>query len=574
MVDNNRFQEMNNRNPVPEQPESTAGRGPSESQTADFQVQRLNLILRSIRNINQLLIKEKDRNRLLKGICQNLVETRGYYNAWIAVLDTDRKLILAENAGVDERFQEMIQPMQQGQLTRCARTALEYPRVVLTEDPFSECTDCPLSTEYAGRGAMTVRLAQDSRIYGILSVSIPKSLVPDDEERQLLEELAADIAYGLRALELEEDQKRKEKSLREGEKRFRALVENSLSGISIARNNQVVYQNKEMEDLFGPLPRVSAHSELDVIHPDDAEKVKNFFENISSKTLRPSDMDFRVYPRDNEGNRLRMKWVYCRARVIEYQGAEAVLVNMMDMTATKEMEQILMIQDKMTSLGRVAAGIAHEIRNPLSGINIYLNTLEKIHHKPDQTQKARQIIEQIKSASQKIESVIRRVMDFSRPSEPKYTRININHPIEEAIKLSAVSLRKRRIRLKKSLTHSLPYCHADPQLIEEMVLNLITNAAEAVKLVDRERKIAVRTALNGSRIRITISDSGPGILHDMKDKILDPFFTTKHEGTGIGLSIVQRIVTDHGGTLTISGSSWGGAEFRIDMPIRKKGGPQ
>lgn len=193
----------------------------------------------------------------------------------------------------------------------------------------------------------------------------------------------------------------------------------------------------------------------------------------------------------------------------------------------------------MSSLGRVAAGIAHEIRNPLSGINIYLNTLEKIYDKENQTEKARQIIEQIKSASQKIESVIRRVMDFSRPGEPKFIRTNINQPIDEATKLSAVSLRKSRITLEKSLASDLPHCHADPHLIEEMVLNLITNAAEATKLVERERKIAVNTQFKRNRITISISDSGPGIPYDIRDKILDPFFTTKHEGTGIGLSIVQ-----------------------------------
>jgi PAS domain S-box-containing protein len=540
----------------------------TESATADAQIKRLNRVLRAIRNINHLLITEKDRNRLLRGICKNLIETRGYYNAWIAVLDNDRKLISAENSGLDEQFQKIVRSMKQGQLTNCAHQALEQPRVVLTADPFSTCMDCPLSGQYSDRGAMTVRLAQDGKIYGILSVSIPKKLVPDDEERHLLEDLAADIAYGLHALELEEDQKRKEKSLREGEKRFRDLVENSLGGISITQNNQVVYQNREMEKLFGLLPRASALSGLDIIHPDDAEKVKKFLQKISSKHIRPSDIDFRFYGSGHKGDRHRMKWVYCRARIIEYKGAEAVLVNMMDMTPIKEMEQIIRIQDKMSSLGRVAAGIAHEIRNPLSGINIYLNTLEKVYDKQNQSEKTQQIINQIKSASRKIESVIKRVMDFSRPGEPKYSRININQPIDEAIELSAVSLRKSSIVLEKSLAENLPHCHADPHLIEEMVLNLITNAAEATKMVEGERKIGVSTQFKTNRITVCISDSGPGIHQDIREKILDPFFTTKHEGTGIGLSIVQRIVTDHGGMLNIAGSQWGGAEFQIEIPTR------
>jgi len=409
--------------------------------SVDARIQRLNLILRAIRNVNHLLIKVKDRKTLIQGVCESLIETRGYYNAWIALLDTSQKLVLHAEAGLDHAFNPMIHRLEHGQLTDCARKAQDQAGVVIIEDPVSDCKDCPLSEKYASRGAMTVRLEHAGKIYGILSISIPKKLVPDDEERKLVEDLAKDIAFGLH--------------------------------------------------------------------------------NIQREAER------------------------------------------------KEMEHIIRIQDKMSSLGRVAAGIAHEIRNPLSGINIYLNTLEKVYDKENQTEKAKQIIEQIKSASQKIESVIRRVMDFSRPSEPKYTPTNINQPIDEAIKLSAVSLRKSRITLEKSLAANLPHCHADPHLIEEMVLNLITNAAEATKLVERERKIAVNTQFKKNRIMISISDSGPGIPYDIRDKILDPFFTTKHEGTGIGLSIVQRIVTDHGGTLNIFSSQWGGAEFRIEIPIRE-----
>ncbi len=407
----------------------------------DARIQRLNLILRAIRNVNQLLIKVKDRKTLIQGVCESLIETRGYYNAWIALLDTSQRLILHAEAGMDHAFEPMMKRLEQGQLTECARKAQDQAGVVIIEDPVSDCSDCPLAEQYAGRGAMTVRLEHAGKIHGILSISIPKRMVPDSEERKLVEDLSKDIAFGLHNIQLE------------------------------------------------------------------AER--------------------------------------------------------------KEIDQILKIQEKMSSLGRVAAGIAHEIRNPLSGINIYLITLEKIYDKEDQTEKAKQIIEQLKSASQKIESVIRRVMDFSRPSEPKTILMNINQPIEEAIKLSAVSLRKSRITLEKSLAENLPDCRVDPHLVEEMVLNLITNAAEATKLVDRERKIGVSTQFIKDRIRITISDSGPGIIQDIRDKILDPFFTTKHEGTGIGLSIVQRIVTDHGGALSISSSPWGGAEFYIDIPIRE-----
>ena len=245
------------------------------------------------------------------------------------------------------------------------------------------------------------------------------------------------------------------------------------------------------------------------------------------------------------------------------------MINMIDMTKAKELEHLLTIQDKMASLGRVAAGMAHEIRNPLSGINIYLNTLKKLHHRTGSEDKVKQILGQVQSASRKIESVIRRVMDFAKPGEPKLRLMDLNGPIMEALNLSAVTMRKSGISLEKDLCEKLPPCKADPNLIEEMVLNLLNNAAGAMKTMTAGKKIVVTSSVKGDGIILTVSDSGPGIAAEIKNKIFDPYFTTKSDGTGIGLSISHRIVTDHGGTITVSDSDLGGAEFRIEIPIRK-----
>jgi len=246
------------------------------------------------------------------------------------------------------------------------------------------------------------------------------------------------------------------------------------------------------------------------------------------------------------------------------------LVNMMDITRIKELEHLLRIEDKMTSLGHVAAGIAHEIRNPLSGINIYLSTLEKLWNKAESQEKVKEIIGQVKSASAKIESVIKRVLDFSKPSEPRLVLTNINKPIEEAVNLSSVTLRKSGIRIKKVLDENLPSCYADPQLIEEVILNLITNAAEAMKNMDGAKKIEVISSTKDSRIVIKVLDSGRGVSPDIRDKIFDPFYSTKNGNTGIGLSVGHRIVTDHVGSLDVYTSRWGGAEFVIEIPIEKR----
>jgi len=361
-----------------------------------------------------------------------------------------------------------------------------------------------------------------------------------------------------------------QKALEDSEKRFRDLVENALTGISIVQDNQVVYQNKEQERLLGPLPRSYLLADFEKIHPDDVETVKGLSQRIDKGEIQTLETEFRFYSHGISKDARDMRWVYCRAMLIKYRGKEAILVSMIDMTKAKELEKLLAIQDKMASLGRVAAGIAHEIRNPLSGINIYLNTLNKLHHKTGSEEKVQQIIEQIQSASHKIESVIRRVMDFAKPGEPKLALIDLNQPIREAINLSAVTLRKSGVELETVLAEDLLPCKADAALIEELALNILNNAAEAMKQMEVGKKIVVTSSVEGEGIIITFSDSGPGIAPDVKDKIFDPYFTTKSDGTGIGLSLCHRIVTDHGGALTVGDSDLSGAEFRIEIPIKEQ----
>jgi PAS domain S-box-containing protein len=359
-----------------------------------------------------------------------------------------------------------------------------------------------------------------------------------------------------------------QKALEESEKRFRDLVENSLTGISIVQDNRVVYQNQEQKRLLGPLPRSYLLADFEKIHTEDVAKVKRLSQKIDKREIQALETDFRFFPNASSKNTRDMRWVYCRALLTKYRGKDAILVNMMNMTETKELENLLVIQDKMASLGRVAAGIAHEIRNPLSGINIYLNTLKKLHNKKGSEEKVRQIFRQIQSASHKIESVIRRVMDFAKPGEPKLAPVDLNQPLKDAINLSAVTMRKSGITIESRLAEDLPLCEADSALIEEMALNILNNAAEAMKTMETGKKIVVTSNLKGEDIVLTFSDSGPGVAPAVKDKIFDPYFTTKSDGTGIGLSLSHRIVTDHSGSLTVTDSDLGGAEFRIKIPIK------
>ncbi len=361
-------------------------------------------------------------------------------------------------------------------------------------------------------------------------------------------------------------------ALRNGEKRFRDLVENSLVGILILQDGLVAYQNPEQERLFGILPKRFNFSDFENFHPEDAEKFKHFYHDVLFGKKQVSDLEVRFYPLEQvEGSPVVM-WVLCRGNLIDFEGREAVLVNMVDITRAKELEHLVMTKQKMVSLGHVAAGIAHEIRNPLSGMNIHISTLKRLLAEADGLElsvqsKTDKILRQLFSASGRIEMVIRKVMDFSKPGHPKLVKININESLKKAIDLSTVTLKKSGIKLEHVFSPWLPNCKADGHLIEQVILNLITNGAQAMERMIGNKKIVVFSSFENGNVIVRVADSGPGVPGKIEQMIFDPFFTTKSDSSGIGLSLCHRIITDHKGTLKVGKSQWGGAEFTITLPV-------
>lgn len=408
-------------------------------------------------------------------------------------------------------------------------------------------------------------LLVDGRVCGALEVCLLEQRPPRDVGPFLKEE--ADLLLSLaRRMGRTVERKRGRKALEESEKRFRDVVENSLTCISIIQDQQIVYKNPEYERLFGLSRSSFLLPDYENIHPDDIAAVDAAVQRFLNGGSRGVNMEFRFLPPRKTEAAPDVKWFHCRVSTIEHNGREAILLNLMDISRAKELEQLLRIQDKMTSLGRVAAGIAHEIRNPLSGINIYLKALEKINRQTENSPKVDAILSQLRSASNKIESVIRRVMDFSRPSEPAFVLTDLNQPVREAVNLSAVTLRKSGVQLKTDLKADLPACRADPHMIEQVILNLIANASEAMQTMEADKKIAVVTRLKPPYVCISVADSGPGVPDNISENIFDPFYTTKNNSSGIGLSICQRIVADHGGSLEVTTAVIGGACFVIKIP--------
>jgi len=167
----------------------------------------LNAVLRAICNVNQLITKETDRDRLLQGVCDNLIATLGYYNAWIALFDESGSITITANAGFNGAFAPMAERLARGELTPCGREALDQTGAVIVKDPPAECSDCPLIpliSDYSGRAGMSSGLGYGGKTYGLLTVSVPAQFSDNPEEQALFREVADDIAFALYKIELEE----------------------------------------------------------------------------------------------------------------------------------------------------------------------------------------------------------------------------------------------------------------------------------------------------------------------------------------------------------------------------------
>lgn len=231
-----------------------------------------------------------------------------------------------------------------------------------------------------------------------------------------------------------------------------------------------------------------------------------------------------------------------------------------DLTHLKAIESQIQLRDKLSSLGEISAGIAHELRNPMGVIAGYTKILSK---KSDES--LRPIIDAISKEITVMDRIISDFLSFSKPANLAITDINIKLLIEDCLNASA----GERNDISKTLElDNLPLLRGDEVLLRQAFINLIQNAIESMPSGGSLRITggSVHTH-DGEFLDILISDTGHGISEDIRNKIFLPFFTTKEKGTGLGLAIVHKIIISHGGSITVDPSK-SGTTFKIRLRIK------
>jgi len=222
--------------------------------------------------------------------------------------------------------------------------------------------------------------------------------------------------------------------------------------------------------------------------------------------------------------------------------------------------------NKLASLGRLAAGIAHEINNPLTGVLTYSSFLLKRAADAE----TRDDLETIVRETKRCRDIVRGLLDFARQVPPKKTLVDVNEVVARALDIVDNQLRVQNIRTTTSLGSDLPRLHADANQLQQVLINLLVNAADSIAAEQREIYLATDLKVRDGRkvIEVKVADTGAGIPEKHLGKIFEPFFSTKdHKGTGLGLAVVWGIVSEHGGTIEVDSKVGRGTTFTVLLPV-------
>jgi PAS domain S-box-containing protein len=358
------------------------------------------------------------------------------------------------------------------------------------------------------------------------------------------------------------DREQLSRELKDSEEKFRRLVETSLDGIALHSDMKLLYVNRACLEMFD-YPEASqmlGKSLLGFVDPSYRQAVSRWLGQMERGIPRPRIFEMKGLKSD--GRKFDLEGV---SFPTTYDGAPAIQTHIRDITHKKHLEEHLSRTEKLAALGQLAAGVAHEINNPLGGILVYsyllLEDLEP--SRPERTQ-----VEKIVREATRCKEIIQGLLEFSRHMPSKMTPINVNLVLEEVFSLVCDHLLFQNIDLVQQLDPQLPLILGDKHKLEQVFINLLMNSGESMK---GEGRLAVTTtaAPAGEMVRLSFEDNGPGIPEGYLSRLFDPFFTTKEvgHGVGLGLSISYGIIQKHLGRIYVERTGPQGTTFVIELPV-------
>jgi PAS domain S-box-containing protein len=340
-----------------------------------------------------------------------------------------------------------------------------------------------------------------------------------------------------------------------------SIIRDSAEGIvTLDVEDRITSWNRAAERIFGW--RAAEVLGLDVgrMLPDDPsvlEDRRRVGERLrAGETVR--DHETTRVRKDGKPIAVRISWSPLHDASGRHVGAIGIVL---DVTAQREMRARLVERERLAAVGEMAAHVAHEVRNPLAGIRAACEVLFLEKDPPSETAEiGGQVLHQI----DRLDQTVTELLQFASPRAVEAVATDLNELIDRVISIFREHPASRDVRIERDLAPELPTTEIDPRQFEQVLYNLLLNAAQAM---EGPGYVAVTTARDDEGVEIRVRDTGPGLSEEIREKLFQPFFTTRTEGTGLGLAVARKIVMSHRGTIDVRNAPDGGAEFRIRIPL-------
>lgn len=474
-------------------------------------------------------------------------------------------------AGTDGRLQpEAYGPVEEGQGIIGAVHADRCPaRVddVAASSQFAPETDAPEGVEIANM--MAAPLLVRGRSMGVLVAANKRDDAFSEVDQDLLASLGSAVSRGLENAYLFQNVRARQQELQESHDRLQAVINGILNPIytidgewrvAAVNRNKAQALEAAPEELVGRIcyevffGRQAPCEHCRVADTMADRRSRHWSVRWAGEDHLPQEWDIHGYPLP-----------------ASQAGAASVVVVWQDRTEERRLENSLLQAAKLAAIGQLAAGVAHEINNPLTAINANAQMLKMVIPEQDDMYEA---VELIARAGDRATNVVRGLLDYARQSQYSFDPGDVNQSILQALRLVSYQLRSAEIEVQKKFSDDLPRVRASWEHLKTVWLNLLINARDALQTRSAQRRIEIETRLApaGDHVQVLFTDNGIGLSPAEAAHIFEPFYTTKEpgRGTGLGLATSQRIVQQHGGDIEVVSRPGQGSTFIVRLPLDRE----
>ncbi len=544
-------------------------------------VRHLNSVLYAIHDVGELLSSKRNSKDLLAAVCKSLVKSRGYMTVWVGEPDakSSRVLPLAHAGAGNMNFLNHApitwddSPLGQGP----TGTAIRERRAVVFKDILHDPRFAPWRDDVLATGSASVAsipIIHQERFFGVMTIKATDPNAFDEEEVVLLARLAADVGRALSNIE-EETARRKAE---EAHARLATAVEQAHESIVITDVKGIIqYVNPFFE-------RISGYTKEEVIGQNprvlkSGRHGEDFYHRMWSTLTNGEVWHGRITNKRKDGTLYEedatiSPIVDAAGRTVNYVAAKR------DVSREVQLEDQFRQTQKMEAIGQLAGGVAHDFNNILAAILMQTELVAMTERLPD---KVRDGLREISAYADRAASLTRQLLLFSRREVMQPRDVEWNGLITSLAQMLHRIIGED-VRLEVKLDPKPLMTHADPGMLDQMLLNLVVNARDAMpgggrllietgeRILTPEEAASIPGASPGRKVCLRVTDTGIGIAPENLDHIFEPFFTTKEsgKGTGLGLSTVFGIVKQHGGLLSVESEVGRGSTFQVFLPATGK----